>query len=65
MAWTQADIDRLKAAIASGSVMQSMTIAGQQFTFRTAADMLKLLAAMEGAVNSGSRVRLASTSKGA
>lgn len=65
MAWTQADIDTLKAAIASGSVIQSMTIAGQQFTFRSADDMLKLLAAMQGEVNSGSRVRLAATRKGA
>jgi hypothetical protein len=66
MAWTQADIDKLKGAIASGSAIQSMTIAGQQFTFRTADDMLKLLAVMEGQVNGATRNhRLAATSKGA
>ncbi len=66
MAWTQADIDKLEKAIASGAHIQSMTIGGQQFVFRTAADMLKLLSAMKGQVNAGSKNhRLAATGKGA
>lgn len=66
MAWTQADIDKLKTAIATGASIQSMTIGGQQFTFRSADDMLKLLAIMEGQVGGGKKNhRLAATSKGA
>lgn len=64
MAWTQTDIDNLRAAIAAGGVLQSMTIDNQTFTFRSIDDMLKLLAVMEGNLAGGSRTRYAATSKG-
>lgn len=68
MAWTQADIDKLKAAIAGGSVIQSMTFADQTFEFRSIEDMLKVLALMQAEVSassgSPSNYRLAATSKG-
>ena len=68
MAWTQADIDKLKAAIAGGSVVESMTFADQSFTFRSIDDMLKVLAMMQGEVSAASgapsNYRLAATSKG-
>lgn len=63
--FTQADLDALKAAIAGGSVLQSMTFGDQSFTFRTMADMLLLLAYMQRDVNGGSGAsRLAATRKG-
>jgi hypothetical protein len=67
MAWTQADIDTLKAAIASGSVLQAITFGEQTFTFRTIDEMLKVLAVMQGEVSTATgtgRSRLAATSKG-
>lgn len=67
MAWTQSDIDALKAAISGGAVLQSMTFGDQTFTFRSMDEMLQLLAQMQGdvSVTSGSgRSRLAATSKG-
>lgn len=66
--WTQADIDKLKAAIAGGAVLQSMTFADQTFTFRSMDDMLKLLALMTAEVNANAgtpkTTRLAATRKG-
>lgn len=62
--YTQADIDALKAAIAGGAVLQSMTFGETTFTFRTLAEMLALLAYMQREVNGLSGTRLAATSKG-
>ena len=67
MAWTQTDIDALKAAIADGRGVRSMTfIDGQSVTFNSIDDMLKLLAVMESQVNTVTRrpYRVASTTKG-
>jgi len=67
-AWTQADIDKLKKAIADGGIMQSIQFADQTFTFRSLDEMLKLLALMEGEAASSAGTskayRLAATSKG-
>ena len=69
MAWTQADIDKLKTAIAGGAVVQSMTFGDQTFMFRSIAEMLQVLALMQQEVNAGTSspqgYRLAATSKGA
>jgi hypothetical protein len=69
MAWTQADLDKLDAAIAAGGSMQSMTFAGgDSFTFRSLDEMLKLRAIMQGALNAvtgtSTTHRLAAFSKG-
>jgi hypothetical protein len=69
MAWTQADLDKLDAAISAGGSMQSMTFAGgDSFTFRTLDEMLKLRAVMQQAVSAASGTsaahRLAAFSKG-
>jgi len=67
-AWTQADIDKLKKAIADGGALQSIQFADQTFTFRSLDEMLKLLALMEGeaatAAGTSKSYRLAATSKG-
>ena len=67
--WTQADIDKLKAAIAGGAVLQSMTFGDQTFTFRSIEEMLQVLSLMQQEVNAASGTpkgyRLAATSKGA
>lgn len=69
MAWTQADIDKLKTAIAGGAVLQSMTFGDQTFTFRSIEEMLQVLALMQQEVNAAGGTpkgyRLAATSKGA
>jgi hypothetical protein len=62
MAYTQADIDALKAQIAAFAGVKSTTFADQSTTFDHEA-ALKQLAIMEAAVN-GSRTRYAATSKG-
>lgn len=65
MAWTQADIDTLRSAIASGVL--SVNYAGppaRSVTYQSTDAMLKVLALMEQSVNSGTPYRLASTSKG-
>ncbi len=62
--FTQADIDALRAAIAGGSVLQSMTFGDQSFMFRSMAEMLQLLAWMQREVNGSSGSRLAATRKG-
>lgn len=64
MAWTQADVDKLDAAIASGGVLSSLTIDGQTFTFRSLDDMLKLRAVMQQALGNAKNYRVARTSKG-
>jgi hypothetical protein len=68
MAWTQADLDALDAAIAGGAVVQSMTFADQSFTFRSIADMLAVRALIAAflATDSGGTpsYRVAATSKG-
>ncbi len=66
MAFTQADVDALQAAIAAGGHIQSMTVGGQQFTFRSVEDMQKLLSMMQSQISGGKKNhRLAATSKGA
>jgi hypothetical protein len=68
MAWTQADLDKLDAALAAGGAVQSLQFADQTFTFRTIDEMLKLRAliqsALNAAVGSSTGYRLAATSKG-
>jgi hypothetical protein len=67
MSWTQSDIDALKAAIAGGAVLQSMTFGDQTFTFRSMDEMLQALAQMQADVSvatGAGRSRLAATSKG-
>jgi hypothetical protein len=65
---TQADLDKIDAAIATGAVVEEMTFADQTFRFRSIGDMLKarehiasLLLEAEG---SAPTYRLAATSKG-
>lgn len=55
MAWTQSQIDALKAAIASGvlTVRHGETLT----TYRSLSEMLRVLAAMETEANAGSRPR--------
>lgn len=65
MAWTQADIDTLKAAIASG--VFRVDYAGppaRSITYQSTDAMLKALSLMEHAVNGRPGYRLASTRKG-
>lgn len=68
MAWTQDDIDTLKAAVRSGIL--SVTYDGpprRSITYQSLAEMRDLLAEMEGLVSSattGSSYRLATTRKG-
>ena len=67
MAWTQADLDKLDAAISSGSGLQSMMFGDNSFTFRTIDEMLKLRAVMQQALNATagtSSTRYAAFSKG-
>lgn len=64
MAFTQEQIDTLRASIAAGGTLQSMTVDGQTFMFRSIGDQLRLLATMERAVRGGSGTRYASTTKG-
>ncbi len=64
MAWTQTDIDTLRAAIATGGAVKSVTIADQTTIFRTLDEMLNLLAAMQAEVSPPQRTRFATTTKG-
>jgi len=68
MAWTQADIDKLDAALAGGGAMQSIQFADQTFTFRSIDEMLKLRAVMAQALSAAAGTstahRVAATSKG-
>lgn len=65
MAWTQADIDALKAAMATGAL--SVSYAGppaRSITYRSLAEMQSLLAQMQASVSGATPYRLASTRKG-
>lgn len=68
MAWTQSDIDALKAAIAAGRGARTISFGDQSITFNSIDDMLKLLSVMQADVaaasGGGSRTRFAATSKG-
>jgi hypothetical protein len=68
MAWTQADLDKLDAAIAGGAALQSIQFADQTFTFRTLKEMLELRAVMTASLStadgSSTAYRLGATSKG-
>lgn len=63
MAITQADIDKLDAAILGAGPVESMEVAGQSYTFRSVDDMLKLRAVLLLRLAGGPH-RLAATSKG-
>jgi hypothetical protein len=63
--WTQADIDELKAAIATGVL--SVTFAGppqRTVTYQSTAEMRKLLGQMVREVNGSRRYRRARFSQG-
>lgn len=63
--WTQAEIDALKAAVASGVL--SVTYAGppaRTITYQSLADMRALLAEMVATSTNGTPYRLAATRKG-
>lgn len=66
MAWTQADIDALKRAIADGRGARSIAFGDQTVTFNSPSEMLELLAVMQQEVNASTRqgYRVAATSKG-
>ena len=68
MAWTQAQIDKLKDAIAGWGVLKSITFEGQTFEKDELDKALKLLVVMQEDVNATagttSNYRLAATSKG-
>lgn len=64
-AWTQADIDKLKAAVASGVL--TVSYAGppaRTITYQSLGAMRALLAEMVGTVNGRVPYRLATTNKG-
>ena len=64
MAVTQADIDQLDAAILGAGPVQSMTVAGQTYTFRSIEEMVKLRALLVQRLAGSGSYRLAATSKG-
>jgi hypothetical protein len=68
MAWTQADVDALKTAIAEGRGARSISFDDQTVIFNSIDDMLKLLAVMTADVTTtagtSTRTRYAATSKG-
>lgn len=67
MAWTQSDIDTLKAAIVAGKGARSIAFGDQVITFHSLTEMRELLADMQADVSSAagtSRSRFAATSKG-
>lgn len=64
MAWTQQDVDTLKAAILSRKGARSITFSDQSVTFDSVDDMLKLLSVMQLEASGGTRTRYAQTSKG-
>lgn len=64
MAFTQADIDTLKAAIIDRKGARSITFSDRSVTFDSIDDMLKLLSVMRGEVAGTSRTRFAATTKG-
>jgi hypothetical protein len=63
--WTQADIDKLKLAIATGATTVSYSgPPARSITYRSLAEMQSLLAQMTQSVAGGPSYRLASTRKG-
>ena len=66
MAWTESDVDALKAAIAAGRGARSIAFSDQTVTFNSIPEMLQLLSVMQQDVNRATRQnhRLATTSKG-
>lgn len=66
MAFTSADIDALKRAIADGRGARTITFSDQSVTFNSIQDMLSLLSVMQQDVNASTRqgYRVAATSKG-
>jgi hypothetical protein len=65
MAWSQEDIDKLKAAIASGIL--SVTFDGpprRSITYQSLREMRDLLAEMQSTSGAGTPYRLAMTRKG-
>jgi hypothetical protein len=67
VAWTQSDIDQLKAAISAGRGARVITFGDQSVQFNSIAEMLQLLSVMQAEVafaSGRSRTRLATTSKG-
>jgi len=64
MAWTQAEIDTLQAAVTSGVL--TVTYDGpprRSITYQSLAEMRSLLATMTASVSGSPRFRLASTNK--
>jgi hypothetical protein len=68
MAWTSADVDALKKAIADGRGARSIAFADQTITFHTVDEMLKLLSVMQQDVaataGTSQRTRYGAFSKG-
>lgn len=62
MAWTQSDIDAMKAAIARG--VRRVTFADQTTEYHSLDEMRRALAQMEREVNAPRSHRLAASSKG-
>lgn len=64
MAWTQADVDALKAAVAKGE--KSVTFSDRSVTYRDLGEMLQALALMERSIQgtSARTFRLAEVKKG-
>lgn len=63
--WTQADIDTLKKAVASGVMTVSYSGPPARLqTYHSLAEMRSLLADMQRQVNGGTTTRLVKTSKG-
>ena len=64
MAYTQADIDALDDEIERVRLVKTTQFADQSTTFRDLDELLALRAVMLASLNTASRTRLASTSKG-
>ena len=67
MAWTQSDVDALKAAIASGRGARSIAFGDQSVTFHSVAEMIDLLRIMQDDVSAAAstpRRRFATFDKG-
>jgi len=64
MAWTEADLATLEAAIAKGSVLQRIRVGDQEYEFRSLKDMRDLAAEMRRSVGTAPTTRYAATSKG-
>jgi len=66
VAFTSADIDALKRAIADGRGARTISFSDQSVTFNSISEMLNLLAVMQQDVNASTRqgYRVAAVSKG-